>query len=49
MEGRSRIRIDEDLGGLELIEAVHERPCFARHAHPTYALGLVQWGANRFR
>ena len=49
MEGRSRIRIDEDLGGLELIEAVHDRPYFARHAHPTYALGLVQWGANRFR
>jgi hypothetical protein len=49
MEGRSRIRIDEDLGGLELIEAVHDRPYFARHAHPTYAVGLVQRGANRFR
>ncbi len=49
MEGSSRIRIVEDLGGLELIEAVHRRPHFARHAHPTYALGVVQWGANRFR
>jgi AraC-like DNA-binding protein len=49
MDGRSRIRIDRDLGGLELIEAVHDRPYFARHAHPTYAVGLVQWGANRFR
>jgi AraC-like DNA-binding protein len=47
--GRSRIRIDEDLGGLELIEAVHDRPYFARHAHPTYAIGLVHRGANRFR
>lgn len=49
MEGSARIRIDEDLGGLELIEAVHRRPHFARHAHPTYAIGVVGWGANRFR
>jgi AraC-like DNA-binding protein len=49
MEGDSRIRIAEDLGGLELIEAVHRRPHFARHAHPTYAVGVVRWGANRFR
>ncbi len=49
MEGSSRIRIVEDLGGLELIEAVHHRPHFARHTHPTYALGAVCWGANRFR
>ncbi len=49
MEGSSRIRIVEDLGGLELIEAVHCRPHFARHTHPTYALGVVRWGANRFR
>ncbi|OFX24131.1 MAG: hypothetical protein A2V77_12150 [Anaeromyxobacter sp. RBG_16_69_14] len=37
------------LGGLELIEAVHPRPHFARHAHATYAVGVVRWGANRFR
>ncbi len=49
MEGSSRIRIVEDLGGLELIEAVHRHPHFARHAHATYALGVVRWGANRFR
>ena len=49
MECRSRIRIDKDLGGLELIEAVHPHPRFARHAHPTYAIGVVQSGANRFR
>jgi AraC-like DNA-binding protein len=49
MECSSLIRIDRDLGGLELIEAVHRRPHFARHAHPTYALGIVRWGANRFR
>ena len=49
MEGSSRVRIVDDLGGLELIEAVHRRPHFARHAHPTYALGVVRWGANRFR
>ncbi len=49
MNGSARIRIVEDLGGLELIEAVHRRPHFARHAHATYALGVVAWGANRFR
>lgn len=35
--------------GIELIEAVHPRPHFGRHAHATYAVGLVSWGANRFR
>jgi AraC-like DNA-binding protein len=43
------VRIIEDLGGLELVEAVHPAPWFGRHAHPTYAIGLVSWGANRFR
>jgi AraC-like DNA-binding protein len=43
------IRIAEDLGGLELVEAVHPAPSFARHAHATYAIGVVSWGANRFR
>jgi AraC-like DNA-binding protein len=49
MDGETRVRIAEDLGGLELIEAVHRRPRFARHAHPTYALGAVASGVNRFR
>jgi AraC-like DNA-binding protein len=49
MEDGYRIRIDDDLDGLELVEAVHDRPYFARHVHPTYALGIVQRGANRFR
>ncbi len=49
MHGDARVRIARDLGGLELIDAVHRRPHFARHAHPTYALGVVRWGANRFR
>jgi AraC-like DNA-binding protein len=49
MDVRASIRIDGDLGGLELIEAVHDRPYFARHAHTTYALGVVRRGANRFR
>lgn len=49
MQGRYRIRVDEELGGLELVDAVHDRPRFARHAHPTYALGVVQDGVNRFR
>jgi AraC-like DNA-binding protein len=49
VQGRYRIRVDEELGGLELVEAVHDRPRFARHAHPTYALGVVQRGVNRFR
>jgi AraC-like DNA-binding protein len=49
VESRARIRIARDLGGLEMIDAVHPRPRFARHAHPTYAIGLVSWGANRFR
>jgi hypothetical protein len=46
---RVRVRIDRDLGGLELVEASHGRPRFARHAHATYALGVVVRGANRFR
>lgn len=46
---RARTRFLPDLGGLELIEAVHSRPHFPRHAHPTYALGVVDWGVNRFR
>lgn len=49
MEGRYRVRVDEELDGLELVEAVHARPYFARHAHPTYAIGVVQRGTNRFR
>jgi AraC-like DNA-binding protein len=49
VHGRYRIRVDEELGDLELVEAVHDRPRFARHAHATYALGVVQRGVNRFR
>jgi AraC-like DNA-binding protein len=49
VQDRARARFLPDLGGLELIEAVHARPHFPRHAHPTYALGMVHWGANRFR
>ena len=36
-----RVRIDGELGGLELVEAVHARPHFARHSHATYALGIM--------
>lgn len=39
----------QELGGLELIEAVYARPHFPRHAHTTYAVGMVHRGANRFR
>ena len=46
---RARVRIAEDLGGVELIEAVHVRPRFGRHAHATYAIGAVSWGVNHFR
>lgn len=49
MQDRARARFLPDLGGLELIEAVHARPSFPRHAHPTYALGMVHHGVNRFR
>ncbi len=49
MEDRARTRRLAALGGLELIEAVHAHPHFPPHAHPTYALGLVDWGVNRFR
>ncbi len=49
MQDRARARFLPDLGGLELIEAVHARPHFPRHAHATYALGMVPWGVNRFR
>ena len=49
VEDRARIRVVEAFGELELIEAVHQRPHFSRHAHPTYGLGVVCWGANRFR
>jgi AraC-like DNA-binding protein len=49
MDGTASVRIARDLGGLELIEAVHHRPNFPRHSHPTYAIGVVRAGANRFR
>ena len=49
MDGEARIRIEEALSGLELVEATFRRPRFSRHAHPTYAVGAVSWGANRFR
>jgi AraC-like DNA-binding protein len=49
VQDRARARTLPELGGLELIEAVHVRPRFPRHAHPTYALGLIHWGLNRFR
>jgi AraC-like DNA-binding protein len=48
MDG-DHIRLDAALGGLELIEARHRLPRFGRHAHPTYAIGAVAWGVNRFR
>lgn len=46
---RVRARFLADLGGVELIEAVHAHPHFPPHAHPTYAVGVVEWGVNRFR
>jgi AraC-like DNA-binding protein len=49
MDGTASVRIARDLGGLELIEAVHHRPWFPRHSHLTYAIGVVRAGANRFR
>lgn len=49
MGGFCRIRVAEDLGGIELVEATHPSPRFGRHAHPTYAIGVVTWGVNRFR
>jgi len=49
MDGTTNVRFARDLGGLELIEAVHHRPWFPRHSHPTYAIGVVRAGANRFR
>ena len=49
MEVTANVRFARDLGGLELIEAVHHRPWFPRHSHPTYAIGVVRAGANRFR
>ena len=49
MAERARVHFIEDLGGLELIEAAHDRPSFPRHAHPTYAVGEVHRGQNRFR
>lgn len=49
MRGSCRIHVAEDLGGIELVEATHPSPRFGRHAHPTYAIGVVTWGVNRFR
>lgn len=49
MQGSCRIRVAGDLGGIELVEATHPSPRFGRHAHPTYAVGVVTWGVNRFR
>jgi AraC-like DNA-binding protein len=46
---RARTRHPAGLGGLEIIEAVHAHPHFPPHAHATYALGIVDWGVNRFR
>jgi hypothetical protein len=48
VEPRVRVRVADDLGNLELIDAQYPRPHFARHAHPTYAIGAVYRGANRF-
>ena len=49
MRASCQVRIDEELGGIELVEATHPRPHFGRHAHATYAIGFVAWGAIRFR
>lgn len=49
MRGSCRIRVADELGGIELVEALHPSPRFGRHAHPTYAIGVVTWGLNRFR
>jgi AraC-like DNA-binding protein len=48
MDGTANVRFARDLGDLELIEAVHPHPWFPRHSHPTYAIGVVRAGANRF-
>jgi AraC-like DNA-binding protein len=45
----ARARFLAELDGIELIEAAHPRPRFPRHAHATYAVGLVHRGVNRFR
>ena len=48
MSRHARITIIKDLDNIELLEADFSRPKFARHAHPTYALGVICGGVNYF-
>src|SRR5258708_10905149 len=39
---------DEELGGLEILRATYVTHSFARHAHETFAIGLIEAGAGAF-
>lgn len=45
----ARVTILKEWGGLELFEATFDHPRFPRHAHATYAMGVVHRGVNYFR
>jgi AraC-like DNA-binding protein len=39
---------DHELGNLEILHATYIKHTFARHAHETFAIGLVEAGAGKF-
>lgn len=46
---RAKYWRDERLGGLELLRARFVRHAFMPHVHETYAIGVIEAGAERFR
>ncbi|WP_415896168.1 AraC family ligand binding domain-containing protein [Neptuniibacter sp. PT34_22] len=40
--------IEDELGGLEMLEASYERQNFSRHSHEGYTVGVIEEGAQRF-
>lgn len=45
----ARLTVHAALGDLEMLAATYRDHVFARHSHPTYVLGVVTSGVERFR
>lgn len=49
MEDTAHFWIEPDLGGLECLRATYVKHAFAPHAHETFAIGVIEAGAQRVR
>jgi AraC-like DNA-binding protein len=49
MKDTAHFWIEPDLGGLECLRATYVKHAFAPHAHETFAIGVIEAGAQRVR